>query len=59
MILELRIYASEEGFDEIYFLADMISKYKNPQLFFDLKIPEAERLVELTVLENMMKEMIG
>jgi len=56
----LRIYPSEDGFDEIDFLSDIIARYKNPQLFFDLKdIPEAERLAELSALEEMMKELIG
>ena len=56
----IRILASEDGFDDIYFLADMIARYKNPQMFFDLKdIPEAERLAELSVLEDMMMEKIS
>lgn len=55
--MELRIFPSEDGFEEIYFLADMIARYKNPQLFFDLKsIPEAEQLAELSILKDMLKE---
>jgi hypothetical protein len=56
----IRIYPSEEGFEEISFLSEMIARYKNPQLFFDLKdIHEVERLAELSALEEMMKELIG
>ncbi len=52
---------SDNEFENINLLANMIAVYKNPQMFpFDdvSKMPEAERLSEIQTLENMMEEMM-
>ena len=52
---------SNEEFEKINLLANMIAVYKNPHMFpFDdvSKMPEVERLSEIQTLENMMEEMM-
>lgn len=56
----IRIYASEEGFAELYLRATLIAQYKNPQLFYNLQdIPDAERLAEIQAVEDEMKELMS
>ena len=59
--MELRIKASEDGFEEINFISYMISVYKNPQLFFGNlgNIPKPEREAEIIILEDIMESFIG
>ncbi len=59
--MNFRIMPSDDEFEKISLLANMIAVYKNPQMFpFDdvSRIPEAERLAEIQTLKNMMEEMI-
>ena len=63
---KLKIYPSEEGFEEIYVTACLIAEYTNPAMFFDLiniDLPSPEKLLffndkieELRdVMNNLMK----
>ena len=52
---------SDNEFEKINLLANMIAIYKNPHMFpFDSvsKMPEAERLAEIQTLQDMMEEMM-
>lgn len=54
------IYPSEDGFEELYQLANDIAVLTNPQLFYDMKdFPMVERLAELQRLKDEMGELIS
>lgn len=56
----LSIYPSEDGFDELYQLANDIAVLTNPQLFYNMKdIPIVERLEELEKTKEKMGELIS
>lgn len=56
----ISIYPSEEGFDELFQLANDIAVLTNPQLFYHMKdIPIVERLTELQRLKDEMGEKIA
>ena len=55
----LRIKPSDEDYPLINMLSYMISVYKNPQLFWDIKdMSETERLAEVSTLETMLEELL-
>ncbi len=59
--MNLRVMPSDDEFEKISLLANMIAVYKNPHMFpFDdvYRMPEAERLAEIQTLEDMMEEMM-
>lgn len=56
----IRIYPSEEGFDELYQLANDIATLTNPQLFFNYKdSSELELKIEVQQLKEKMGELIS
>lgn len=56
----IRILPSEDGFDEIYQLANDIAVLTNPQLFYNMKdLPIVETLEELQRLKDEMGERIS
>jgi hypothetical protein len=57
--MEIRIFASEEGFDELYRIANNIAMLTNPQLFWDTK--DMDDLICRALLaesKDQMKEMM-
>jgi len=44
--------------EELYRLADLIARAENPQLFFDLDIPEIEKNVLVNDLEWAMEDLL-
>jgi hypothetical protein len=53
---------SDEIYDEVNELAQLISIYKNPQLFpFDInvQVPEAERFSIIRTLEDRFMELVS
>lgn len=56
--MELRMYASDDGFAEVAMVADWIAKLTNPCLFVDLRdLPEVERLVYLHDLKEWFEQL--
>lgn len=56
--MEIRIKASDEGFEDIFAIATLIAAYKNPHIHFDLlEITEEERIRELEHLEQVMEQL--
>lgn len=56
----ISIFPSEEGFEELYQLANDIAVLTNPQLFYNMKdVSIVETLVELKRLKEEMEEMLG
>lgn len=43
----------------LFELASEIAMLKNPQCWFNLEIPEVERVVSISDLEEEMRELIG
>jgi hypothetical protein len=55
----LRVLPSDPDAATLYLLADMIARYVNAHLFYDLRgIGEAERQAEVETLKAMVEEMI-
>lgn len=56
----LKIYPSEEGFEELYQLANDIAMLTNPQLFYDMKdLPMVEKSADLEQTKEKMGEIIS
>ena len=56
--MELRIYPSATGFEEVYFLADLIARYSNAHLFYDLRgLPLDECKAFVRELKDMFEEL--
>lgn len=56
----ISIYPSEEGFEELYQLANDIAVLTNPQLFYNMKdISIVETSAELKRLKEEMEELIS
>lgn len=56
----IKIYPSEDGFDEIYQMANDIAILTNPQLFYNRKdLSIVETLAELERLKEEMEELIS
>lgn len=43
----------------LFELASEIAMWKNPQCWFNLEVPEVERLTAIADLEEEMRELIG
>lgn len=56
----ISIYPSEEGFEELYQLANDIAILTNPQLFFNYKdASETQLKIEVQDLKDRMGELIS